>query len=151
MEIKYQIFEEENLLFHRFSGEFSFEKYVSYTRNLTELLATKNVTKVLVDLRKLKTNESVVENSDIFIENIEKISNLRRHLNENEFRGRDVILVFWVDEPLPTVVAHLFIQKISKENYSYCSTEKKIISHLKLPKTFNNLNEISENLENTFK
>ncbi len=150
MEIKYQVFEEENLLFHRFSGEFSIEKYISYMRNITDNLVSKPILKVLIDFRKMTSKDNVFENSDSFLKKIEKITDVRKQLNENDLKGREVTLVFWVDKPLPTVVAQLFIQKISKSNYFCCSTEKKIINILKLPDNFSNLNQMSENLEHTY-
>ncbi len=150
MEIKYQVFEEDNLLFHRFSGEFSLEKYIFYMRDLTKNFASKPISKVLVDLRKMKPKDNAFEKSDAFLKKIDEISSLRRQLNENDFKGREVTLVFWVDKPLPTVVAQLFVQKISNANYHYCSTEEKILSILKLPNIFSDLNQLSDNLEHTF-
>lgn len=150
MEIKYQVFEEDNLLFHRFSGEFSIERYISYMQNLTENLISKPIFKVLVDLRKMTPKDNVFEKSEAFLKKIDEMSNVRKQLNENDFKGREVTLVFWVDKPISTVVAQLFVQKISKANYHYCSTEEKILSILKLPNTFSDLNQMSDNLENTF-
>jgi hypothetical protein len=54
MEIKYQLFENEGLLIQKYSGIFSIEKYVMYTRFITQHFASKSVKKILNDFRDLK-------------------------------------------------------------------------------------------------
>lgn len=150
MEIRYQIFEDENLLIHRFIGEFSLEKYIAYMKNMTGLFISSSISKVIVDLRHMSLKNIPHKESDTFLKNIEKITNLRKNLDENDFKGREVILAFWVDKPLPTVVAQLFIKKISKSNYFYCSTQEKIVNVLDLPAAYKNLSKLSDNLEHIF-
>lgn len=150
MEIRYQIFEDENLLIHRFIGEFSLEKYISYMKNMTESFVSNSISKVIVDLRNMSVKGNPTKESDTFLKNIEKLANARKHLDENDFKGKEVTLAFWVDKPVPTVVAQLFIKRLSKSNYFYCSTEEKIVTVLDLPTAYKNLNQLSDNLENAF-
>lgn len=144
MEVRYQVFENENLFIQKFSGVFSFEEYQAYIRYITEYLATKSIEKVLVDFREL----TFIIMSDEFNQNFQRIVEFRKKINETELKNKDITLVFLVNKPMPTVIAHLFSANFS--NYTYCSTEEIAINTLMLPKHLNNLGSIIENLENTF-
>ena len=150
MEIKYQIFENDNLLVHRLIGEFSIEKYIAYTRFITSQVIQKQIFKVLVDFRMLAFPGAFTEVSDRVIKNVDEVSEIRKNINKNELKDKNVVLVFWADKPLPAVVAHLFIERISKSNYHYCSRDEKIVEILKLPENFKELNKIVDNLEFKF-
>jgi hypothetical protein len=144
MEINYQLFESENLFVQKFTGIFSFEKYQTYTRYITERIATKSIKKVLVDFRELFFDEK----PDDFNQNLQRVVEFRKNINETELKNKDISLVFLVNKPMPTVIAHLFSANFS--NYNYCSTEEIAIKTLMLPEHLNNLDSIINNLENTF-
>ena len=144
MEVKFQVFENENLFIQKFSGVFSIEKYRVYTRYLTEYLATKSIEKVLVDFREL----TFIIISDEFNQDFQTVVEFRKKFNETELKNKDITLVFLVDKPMPTAIAHLFSANFS--NYTYCSTEEIAIKTLSLSEHLNNLENIIKNLENTF-
>jgi len=144
MEIKYQLFENENLFVQKYAGIFSIEKYQTYTRYITKRFATKSIKKVLVDFR-----EIFFENMpDDFNQNLQQVVEFRKNINETELKNKDITLVFLVNKPIPTVIAHLFSANFS--NFSYCSTEEIAIKTLMLPKHLHNLDCIIKNLENRF-
>jgi len=143
MEIKYQLFENENLFVQKYTGIFSIEKYQKYTRYITEFVATKPIRKVLVDFRELIFNDM----PDDFSQNLKKVVEFRRNVNETELKNKDITLVFWVDKPMPTVIANLFSANFP--NYNYCSTAEIVITTLRLPEHLHNLDSIIKNLENT--
>jgi hypothetical protein len=144
MEIKYQLFENESLFVQKYLGIFSVEKYQTYTRYITERIATKSIKKVLVDFRELIFDSKPED----FSQNINRVVEFRKNINETELKNKDVTLVFIVNQPMPTVIAHLFSANFS--NYSYCSTEEIAIKTLMLPEHLHDLDCIFKNLENTF-
>jgi len=144
MEIKYQLFENENLFVQKYSGIFSIEKYQKYTRYITEFIAAKPIKKVLIDFRGLVFNN----NPDEFNQNLNRVIEIRKNINDTELKNKDIALVFWVDKPMPTVIAHLFSANFP--NYNYCSIEETAIKNLMLPEHLHDLDSIIKNLENTF-
>lgn len=144
MEIKYQLFENENLFVQKYLGVFSVEKYQTYTRYITEHIATKSIKKVLVDFREL----IFYNKPDEFSQNLQRVVEFRKKINETELGNKDITLVFWVDKPMPTIIANLFSANFS--NYSYCSTAEIAIKTLMLPEHLHNLDSIIKNLENTY-
>ena len=144
MEIKYQLFENESLFVQKYTGTFSIEKYQSYTRYITEIIAAKPVKHVLIDFRDLIFNEIPED----FSQNMMRMIELRKRINENELKNKDVRVVFWVGKPIPTVIAQLFSANFS--NCSYCSTEEFVLNTLTLPEHLNDPERIIASLENTF-
>ena len=144
MEIKYQMFENENLFVQKYSGIFSIEKYQKYTRYITEFIAAKPIKKVLIDFRGLVFNN----NPEEFNQNLNRVIEIRKNINDTELKNKDIALVFWVDKPMPTVIAHLFSANFP--NYNYCSIEETAIKNLMLPEHLHDLDSIIKNLENTF-
>ena len=144
MKIKYQVFDNEDLLIQQYSGIFSIEKYQAYTRHIIEYITTKSIKKVLIDFREITFSDMTVQ----FTENLNKALEVRKKINENELKNKEITLVFWVNKPIPTVIALLFSK--SFKNYNYCSTEETIVEKLTLPDYFNDLENIVNNLENTF-
>jgi hypothetical protein len=149
MEIKYQLFEEEYLLVQKFTGIFSIEYYQKFARNIFKKFESKTIKKVLIDFRDLILSELDDDLQDDFDDKINRITEIRKNINKNELKNRDVTLVIWVDKPLPTVIAHLFISNFSEMNYNYCSTTAEAIKILKTSLDFD-LANIANNLENTF-
>ena len=149
MEIKYQIFENENLLIYKFKGDFSLEDYKHFSRFILEKTASFNINKLLIDFRDLEIDDHFYE-SDNLNANIKNVAKIRKDLNPNIKNLKEIIHVFWVDQPQSTVLVDLFIENFPGMNYHYCSTVDSILSLLKLPKHLQNLNEITNNLKNTF-
>jgi hypothetical protein len=150
MEIKYQIFENENLIMQKYSGIFSLEFYKIYTGFIIKNFSSNAIEKVLIDFRGLYFENLPDGLPDDYHNKIEKIVEFRKSVNENELRNKNVKLVIWVDKPLPTVIAHLFIQNFPAKNYHYCSTVDNVIKILQLTEDFNNLESRINNLENEF-
>jgi hypothetical protein len=150
MEISYQLFEKENLLIQKYKGAFCIEEYIRYNRLIMSCFDLNSIKKVLIDFRDLKINDFGKRAPNDFNEVIDKITAIRKDINNNELKDKEVVLVLWVDKPLPTVIAHLFVKGFDDKNYNYCSTVKNIIGILGLPEHFRNLETIVANLENTF-
>ncbi|MFC2138047.1 hypothetical protein ACFLTE_07735 [Bacteroidota bacterium] len=146
MEIKYQLFDKENFLIQKYIGNFSFEKYIQYTRTIFEKYRSVKIKKVLNDFRDMEIDEK----SDDFFENVDKMMEIRRKINKKEIKTDDVTVVFWVDKPLPTVIAQLFIRSNRKKDYHYCSSLRKILNILNIPGEYSDLKNVVDNLENTF-
>jgi hypothetical protein len=149
MEIKYQLFENENLFVQKYTGNFSIEKYIEYTRFITEYIKSKSIRKVLVDFRDLNFLELAGNIPDDYGVILDRVIEIRKDVNKNELADKDISLVIIVDKPIPTVIAHLFVNNFS--NYKYCSTASNVLKILKLPKHLNNLDDILNNLECKFK
>jgi hypothetical protein len=150
MEISYQLFEKEKLFVQKYIGLFSLEEYIRYTRFIISRYPSVVVEKVINDFRDLDIKDPNTSFHGDFNNMLDKITSVRRDLNNNELKNKEVTLVFWVDKPLPTVIAHLFVKLFSDKNYHYCSTIKNIMTILQLPQQFKNLNAIVANLENSF-
>jgi hypothetical protein len=151
MEIKYQFFEEEHLLIQKFTGLFSLEGYIKYNSQISKDNPSKTINKVLIDFRDLVFNQNNDVIPDDFNEKLERISEIRKNINQKQHQNKEITLVIWVDKPLPTVIAHLFVNNFSKMNYNYCSTSSKAIEILKIPWQFNYLENIVNRLKNSFK
>lgn len=131
MEIRYQYFAAEQLLFQKFVGLFSPDHYMRQIGRVYANLKLDDIKRVILDFRDLKISESG-ELPDDFEEKLTAMVKFRKNVERNMPVRSDVRVVFWVDKPLPTVVAHLFVEGFSQENYYYCSTEEKILKTLKI-------------------
>jgi hypothetical protein len=150
MEIKYQLFETDNLLIQKYSGSFSIEYYKRFAGFIIEITSSKPIKKVLIDFRSLIFSDFPFDLSDDFNDKLDQMVKFRKKIYENELKNKASKLVIWVDKPIPTVIAHLFTLNFSNRDYSYCSSSENVIELLKLPEHFKNLNNIVNNLENTF-
>ena len=146
MEIKYQIFKKEKLLIQKFIGTFSVEKYVQYNHHITAEISLNSVDQVLIDFRDVFFNEI----PDDFEDKIELITQVRKNINKNIVKRDDVKVVFWVDKPIHSVIAHMFIQSFSNMNYTYCYTIEGVLDNIKISEHYGNIEKIARNLENTF-
>lgn len=145
MKIQYQIFEEQNLLVHRYSGDLSMEMYQRYNRFImSNPKISVAVKKVLIDIRAMNFPDEMPD----FEEVMEKMKKIRNKIRKNKIKRDDVSVVFWVDKPIPTVIAHMFTENFS--NYNYCSTKEHINEILNLSEQMSDLDFIIENLENSF-
>jgi len=150
MEIKYQLFENEGLLIQKYNGIFSIEKYVIYTRFITQNFASKSVKKILNDFRDLKFSNLVDVIPDKYASNLEKVTAVREKVNRDELKDKDFVLAIWVNEPIPTLIAHQFVNSFSNMNYNYCSTGADVVKILTLFFQQEVLEKMIDNLENTF-
>ena len=150
MEIKYQVFDSENLVVQKFIGLFSYECYTKFIQEISRYYSIKAIHKVLIDFRSLEFEKTHYDVPEDFSITIERVTQFRKQINQKELKNENIKLVMWVDEPLPTLVAHLFIRNFSNKNYNHCFTADEIIEALELPEHLSNLEEIVNNLENTF-
>ncbi len=146
MEIKYRIFEKDNLLIQKFIGVFLIEKYMQYMGYLMGLLKANMINYVLIDFREIKFDNAPEDFENV----VDRIMSHRKNLIENILKREDVTVVFWVANPLSTAIAHLFKENFSTMNYQYCSTLKSVRDILKLTEHYEDLDNITNTLENTF-
>ena len=144
MEIKYQVFEKEKLLVQKFIGLFSIELYMQYAPAILRNPAMRSINKVLIDFRDIDFSNVPSD----FDEGLSRMTEMRKNIQEKEIKRNDVTIVFWVDKPIPTVIAQVFQENFS--NYKYCSTENSVLENFKITDTLFDLEKIVENLENTF-
>lgn len=147
MEIKYRLIVEESLMIQKFSGIFSIEVYMNYTRRISEKFSTHPVKKVLNDFRDLIITETDGKISDDYQTTVDRITNFRKNIDKEKFKNHEVALVLWVDKPMPTLAAHLFISNFPNKNFHYCSSVDHIMRILELPEKYKNLEAIMKNLE----
>lgn len=144
MEIKYQVFENEKLLIQKFIGFFSIELYMRYAPTILRNPAMRSIDKVLIDFREIDFSNV----PDDFDEGLGRMTEMRKNIQEKEIKRNDVTIVFWVDKPIPTVIAQVFQENFS--NYKYCSTAENVLENLKITDTLFDLEKIVENLQNSF-
>ena len=147
MDIKYQIFEDEKLLIQKFNDKFDFEKYVHYAMGNMSKISSFEINKILIDFRDIVFEGK--EPPDDFFETVDKIINIRKEMKDKmNIRGK-VKIVFLVDKPIPTVIAHMFQSNLPDSEYHYCSTENSVYTKLKLPRDFS-IDSAINNLKESF-
>jgi hypothetical protein len=144
MVIKYQVFEKEKLLIQKFIGVFSIELYMRYAPTIMKNPAMRSINKVLNDFRDIDFSVVPLD----FGQGLDKMTEIRKAIQEKEIKRDDVTVVFWVDKPIPTVIAQVF--NVSFSNYDYCSTAKNILENFHITDPNFNLEDLVEDLENTF-
>lgn len=150
MEVRYQLLKKENLLIQKFIGLFSLNDYLKYNKHIVKKFSSIVIKKVLIDFRDLTFIENADKTPGDFTENLDKIVEIRKSINQNEHKNSEVTLVILVDKPLPTVIALLFVNSFTGVDYNYCSTASKVCELLKISFSPDNLVNILNNLENTF-
>jgi len=140
MEIHYQFFEDNNLLIHKFIGEFSIIDYEYYMTESTKQFEVNKVEKILTDLRNL-------EDSPI-PDNIENLINELIRIRE-KVKLKSVKNIFIVEKPVAAAISSLYQNsQLSKGmDYSLCSTLDYAIKYLGLNYTVAELEEIIRNLK----
>lgn len=144
MDIKYQFFNDNKLLVQRFSGVFSFEKHLLFMQFQFENDEFNLVEKVLIDLRDLHFEVSIV----VFKKLMDYIIRIRKNAVNNT-RNQDAKIVFWVNKPLTTVIAHQVKRNNPHLDYNYCSSAENVAQILQLQSDFD-LDDCIKNLKNTF-
>ena len=145
MEIKYQLFREENLLIQKFLGVFSLETHLRYHQFQMENEEFNQVQKVLIDLRDIHFELSI----NIFREIMNHIISVRKNAVQQKSKSNNVQIVFWVNQPLTTVIAQQVKRSNPHLNYNYCAMKENVVRILNLPPDLN-LDEMIHNLENTY-
>jgi len=87
---------------------------------------------------------------DKYASNLEKVTAVREKVNRDELKDKDFVLAIWVNEPIPTLIAHQFVNSFSNMNYNYCSTVVEVVKILTLSFQQEVLEKMIDNLENTF-
>ncbi|MGD2035320.1 MAG: hypothetical protein PVF73_09715 [Bacteroidales bacterium] len=146
MEIKYQIFEKEKILVQKYTGSFSLELYMRYSAFIMSQPASGFINNVIIDFRDFSFNDIPGD----FSETLQRIVEVRKNINRKEKRMENVTVVFWVNKPMPTVIVHMFKSSFSDMDYHYCSTAEHVRELTNAPDRFNDLDDIINNLENTF-
>jgi hypothetical protein len=148
MRIRYEFFEREHLLIQEFSGLFSLPFYKKNMGQIYQSLKTKDIKKVLIDFRELIFTDLIDNYPEDFHESLEKVVEYKKQFNKTDNRISEVTLVLWVEKPLPTVIAHIFVSSFAGMDYNYCSTIDKVVDIIGLGPEFNLLEKI-ENLKNS--
>lgn len=141
MKIKYQLFEEDNLLVHKFYGKWSTQEYEEYVQFSAKKLNIESVDKILTDLRELETIQPVFDEIN-HIQNITKKLPISNYIN-----------VHLVTDPMLTVASHIYQEGLASEKkikYNYCSTIKYALELLRLKMTPEELKTLLANLEYQF-
>ena len=146
MVIRYQLFDQENLLIQKIKGHFIVEKYLPYIGYIMRQIVTDDVKSVLIDFRDLQF-DTIPEDFD---EVMDRMIAIRKNIIEKRIKRNDVNIVFWVVNPLPTVIAHLFKINFSDKRYSFCSTAEQVVHTLNLPGHMMDIETIIMKLERTF-
>jgi hypothetical protein len=146
VKVKFQLFEKEGLLIQKFAGPFSMEIYQRYNQYLMTNPLLRCVSRVLNDFRDIVIDSGIED----FDGHVQRVAEFRRNVTKNQIKRNDVTVVFWVDKPFPTVIVQLFKEFLADQHSEYCSSHKSLIEVLKLPSHLQNLDDIINNLSNTF-
>jgi len=119
------------------------EEYGSYMSRLIANDLARQTRKVLLDFRDTEFDSEL----ETFNANIEKMVSARKKLDMSIDDANSIIRVFWVDKPLPTVVAQFFANKFPNHPFHHCSNPEAIIDILNLPPSLQNLEHLIETLQ----
>jgi len=140
MIIKYQSFINLNLLIVKYEGVFCIDKYKAQVIDMVQKPEWEFINKVLVDLRFCKI--------DMQMEDLSKLVDIKQQIIKKKHKS-----VQLVDEPMTTAFVHI-LQTEFKTNKSididYCCTVKRAIEILELKSNSAEINNVLNNLENTF-
>ena len=139
MEIRYQFYDEFNLLIQQGIGEWSTVHHDKYVDKVFKSEQMNSIKKVLSDMRFVNVERAINELSSI-IPQRSKVTHL------------DYINAFLVSNPINTAATHLYVdEQISRGfNHNYCSTLNEVIRRLDLDIREAELTVLLENLENKF-
>lgn len=128
MEIKYEVFADEQLLIQQFIGQFSLRTYIRYNKFIRAQYTDDEIRKVLIDFRRVIFPET----PNGFMSKMNRIIQARQDIADSETNSTGVPRVFWVDQPLPAVIAHIFQIRFGRLNYNYCTTAERVLMNLRL-------------------
>lgn len=134
MEFYYKIIKEKGLFIQKYKGEFSIEEYKANALKIIRSSEYKHVNKSLADYREA-----------YFKGTVEIIDELIRF--RNEINIQKILTVYIVSEPFTTVLAHLYIDKLQKKEYHYCSTMYKALYLLNIDMYVREMETIIKNLK----
>ena len=146
MQIKFQIFDDKQLLIQKFSGTFSLDIYTTYTGFLTQNFDLSHVTKVLIDFRNINFDNKLPG----LKQEVNKVADFRKKIEHKDMKRANVKRLFWVDKPLPTVVVQMFLRKSNSQSHSFCSSLKSALLYLDLKNDEIDLENLIKNLEHIY-
>lgn len=146
MEVKFQIFEKEKLLIQKFIGSFAFNSYVHYSKYLVQNFNLNPVNKVIIDFRQLQFDKDLIEVKH----EVGKMANFQKNEIPEHIKNKKVKRLFWVDTPLPTVIAHMFISQFPNEESSFCSSLENALLFLNYKKNEIDLESMIDNLDHSY-
>ena len=135
MEVDYKIIKDYGLLVQRYKGFFDFDEFVSYSRKVMEDPEWEHVDKVITDIRDADITQ--------FYEKMDTLLKYRKDVIRKSF-----INVFIVNNPLSTVTAFLYKDRLSNYSYryEYCSTVEYALELLDLEDKFEEINAVLNSL-----
>ncbi|MFD1292896.1 hypothetical protein ACFQ5N_03515 [Lutibacter holmesii] len=139
MIIKYQVFEENQLLVLRYEGVWCFETYKQQVLAFVQTPEWKSINKFLVDLRYV---EYVFNNEDIAL-----LLDVKKNIIQ-----KNHVSVQLVDKPMITALTHLMQEEfgILDITTEYCCTVERAIELLDISFNENQLTNALDNLELSF-
>ena len=137
MEIYYKILNEFNLKIHKFKGDFSYEQYYVYMRDIISKKEWKNIKNVITDLREC--------NLEPAFDDLEKLVSFRDLIIKSKYCN-----IFIVDNPSSTVITHLYQEDLTEKeyDYKYCTTVEYAIELLALTDKREEIEHTLNNIEN---
>ncbi len=141
MEVRYQFFEEHNLLIHKFFGEFSIEHYEKYIDISTaQHIDVRKIQKIFTDLRDLE-DSPLPDKIENLVDNLLRI--------REKVKMKSIKNIFLVNKPLTTAIVSLYQDKQLSRGFDYkiCSTLKYAIHYLGLNYTEKEMEFIIQNLK----
>lgn len=136
MELYYKYFEKEHLLVQKATGEWSTEVYKEYVKVVYQNPLMKGVNKILSDLRELNMKKA--------LDDLDTIFELR-----NESSNLNYVSVVLINDPIGTVVTHLYQQKVNVGGlkHHYCTTMPQALNLLGLRFTEKEIQTLLKNQE----
>ena len=137
MEIYYKIINDFNLKIHKFKGDFSYEQYYDYMREMINKNEWKDIKKVISDLRECNLKPA--------LDDLEKLVAFRDLIIKSKYCN-----VFIVDNPSTTVITHLYQEDLTEKeyDYKYCGTVDYAIELLALTDNKKEIVDTLNNIEN---
>ena len=148
--MRYQFFEADQLLIQKYSGEFILDRYMQYSGFIMQRFASKPVKKVLIDFRDILFDEIEKVDPSIFFNTLNRVIEARKNLPNVPSGMNDILHVFWVNKPMPTVIVELFVQSFPDRDYKFCSSIQKVFEIIKVGESIHQLEQMVEHLENHF-
>jgi deoxyxylulose-5-phosphate synthase len=139
MKIRYQFFQDHNLLIQKYVGEWSTLHYEEFVDLLLSGNEIKKTEKILTDLREINLKFAIADE--------EYIKGIRNKIPYTHFNN-----IHLVENPLSTAIAHLYQEQFVAEglNYNYCSTMLRAIELLSLKLTVDEMENRLKSLENQY-
>lgn len=135
MEVDYKIIKDYGLLVQRYKGVFNFDEFVSYSKKVMADPEWEYVDKIITDIRGADVTQ--------FYEKMDNLLKYRKEVIRKSF-----VNVLIVNNPLSTVTAFLYKDRLSNYSYryEYCSTVEYALELLKLEDKFEEISAVLNSL-----